>query len=97
MSSLLPSSSLPMPLTLFSRLLSLLFLLVIAYPWPFVIVSLLADEVDVNDGDDFDKNVVMMLANVLFSLLMLQCNGLDNISSLIRPIAADEIAAKITM
>ena len=50
-----------------------------------------------NEKHVIDKNVVMMLANVLFSLLMLQCNGLDNISSLIRPIAADEIAAKITM
>ena len=54
---------------------------------------------DVNDdGDDcIDKNVVMMEANVLFSLLILQYNGLDNISSLIKPIAVDAIAAKITI
>lgn len=87
-----------MLLALFSRLLPLFFLLVIAYLWPFVIVSLLADESDVNnDGDGFDKNVVIMEANVLFSLLMLQYNGLDNISSLIKPIAADAIAVKITI
>ena len=98
LSSLLPSS-LPMLLALFSGLLPLLFLLVIAYPWPFVIVSLLAEEGDVNDDGDgcVDKNVVMMEANVLFSLSILRYNGLDNISSLIRPIAADAIAAKITM
>ena len=65
LSSLLPSS-LPILVALFSRLLPVLFLLVIAYPWPFVIVSLLADEGDVkddvkDDGDDcIDKNVVMM-------------------------------------
>lgn len=61
LSSLLPSS-LPILVALFSRLLPLLFLLVIAYPRPFVIVSLLADEGDVkDDGDDcIDKNVVMM-------------------------------------
>jgi hypothetical protein len=51
----------------------------------------------VNEGDGFDKNAIMMVANVLFSLLMLQYDGLDNINSLIKPITADAIAASITM
>lgn len=89
-------SVITMLLALFSRLLYLPFLLVIAYPRPFVIVSLLADK-GVNDDYGFDKNVIMMVANVLFSLLMLQYDGLDNINSLIKPITTDVIAASITM
>lgn len=74
------------------------FLLVVVFTWPFVIVSLLSDEADVKDDCNgcIDKIAVMREANVLSSLSIMRYKGLDNIRSL-RPIAADAIAAKITM